>query len=195
MSVFTSLGVFGATLTPNRQPSGGGTHGVCLDSSTGWPAIIYPVPQLALAPKYVASHPPRFRSVPLVGSPAHCGFCVATYCFNGAQALCDRTHVRSSALPQQLRLVFQGSCGRTSVRRSALLVQSYIGIHVHRHHTCGTTRGATTDGCHNRCGSSSPCILVWAPSVLFTCVLQPAIGFGLLLSCITGYPRPWHLIV
>ena len=81
------------------------------------------------ANKYVARYPPRFRSVPLVGSPAHCGFRDASHRFHGAQALCDRPHARRSPLPQQMRLVLQGFCDCcTFVWRSALFLLTRLDI-------------------------------------------------------------------
>ena len=106
------------------------------------------------ANKYVARYPPRFRSVPLVGSPAHCGFRDASHRFHGAQALCDRPHARRSPLPQQMRLVLQGSydcC--TFVWRSALFVQSRLVLHSH---STPSTRSSTSAGFLPRDSRISP---------------------------------------
>jgi hypothetical protein len=92
------------------------THWVCLDSPTGWPAIIYPVPQLAAAPKYVACYPSRFRSVPLVGSPAHSCFRVAPPRFQEAQAptaiarMCSAARCLSNCGPSFKGLVAARLC-------------------------------------------------------------------------------------
>ena len=118
------------------------------------------------ANKYVARYPPRFRSVPLVGSPAHCGFRDASPRFQGAQALCDRPHARRSPLPQQMRLVLQGSydcC--TFVWRSALFVQSRRVLHSH---STPSTRSSTSAGFLPRDSRISPrgwhlCAQEWLP--------------------------------